>query len=443
MESEYDMSIMARVLTPLILACFVSAVLPSISSAAGPGLAESCNVELIAHLDIEGGGMIDVRDGIACIGHMAPPYATSILDVSDPGRPRILSRLKTRANTHSHKARICGNIMITNSEQYSDSTLGYVFNTLLGRGEEVGLGVYDISDPSNPAEIAFMKAGGMSLNNIPAGVHRFEFDCERKLAYISATADGYRGNIVMIIDMSDPRNPREIGRWWLTGQWEAGGERPTWKRNECHVHHPNRLNDRLYVPLWFGGFAIVDISNISSPKTLSYLNPEHSSPIHTTLPVGHDIMGRRWLVVFDEDITDECENPAASMWLVDISDEGKPDIVSSFQVAEGGTYSRCDGKKGKRFGAHQPHEFVGEDNLVYAAWFSAGLQIIDISNPYEPKQVGYYVPEPVSGYDFPQGNDVFVDDKGLIYLIDRNNGLDILRFTGKRADGEKQVCPSE
>jgi hypothetical protein len=70
------------------------------------------------------------------------------------------------------------------------------------------------------------------------------------------------------------------------------------------------------------------------------------------------------------------------------------------------------------------------DNLVYAAWFSAGLRIIDISNPYQPKEIAYYVPEPMGINEFPQTNDVFVDERGLIYLIDRYNGLDIVRFSG-------------
>jgi hypothetical protein len=119
------------------------------------------------------------------------------------------------------------------------------------------------------------------------------------------------------------------------------------------------------------------------------------------------------------------------MWSVDITDEENPVSAAVFRVPEGGKYSFCDGKKGKRFGAHQPHEHVGEDNLVYATWFSGGLRIIDISDPYHPEEVGYYVPEPVAGNEFPLSNDVFVDESGLIYLIDRNNGLDILRYTGE------------
>jgi hypothetical protein len=408
---------------------------PGVGADAGP--AESHNVVMVGHLDIEGGGMVDVRDGIACIGHMEPPFATSILDVSDPARPRILSRIKTRAGTHSHKARICDNIMIANCEQYAEWKMGYVLNTVFRRELDVGLSIFDVSEPTDPTEIAFMQAGGVNLNNAPAGVHRFEFDCKRKLAYISATADGYRGNIVKIMDLSASGNPMEVSRWWLNGQWVEGGEEPTWRRNQHRVHHPNRMGDRLYVPLWFGGFAIVDISDITNPTTVTHVQYRRQSPTHTTLPLAHKIMGRSWLIVFDEDISDECEEPQASMWIVDITDEEDPVSAAVFRVPEGGKYSFCDGKKGKRFGAHQPHEHVGEDNLVYATWFSGGLRIIDISDPYHPEEAGYYVPEPVAGNEFPLSNDVFVDESGLIYLIDRNNGLDILRYTGEKENGRE------
>ena len=59
------------------------------------------------------------------------------------------------------------------------------------------------------------------------GVHRFDFD--GRYAYISPTATGYVGNIVMILDLADPAKPVEVGRWWIPGQWEAGGENYPWR----------------------------------------------------------------------------------------------------------------------------------------------------------------------------------------------------------------------
>jgi hypothetical protein len=57
-----------------------------------------------------------------------------------------------------------------------------------------------------------------------------------------------------------------------------------------------------------------------------------------------------------------------------------------------------------------------------------GTSIVDIANPNLPAEVGHYIPEPVGGNPSPQSNDVDVDDNGLIYLMDRVNGFDILEY---------------
>jgi hypothetical protein len=80
-----------------------------------------------------------------------------------------------------------------------------------------------------------------------------------------------------------------------------------------------------------------------------------------------------------------------------------------------------------RFGAHQPAEHM-EDTLVYASWFSGGLRVIDIADPALPVEIAHYIPEPAAGEASPQSNDVDVDSRGLVYLLDRNRGLDILEL---------------
>jgi len=266
--------------------------------------------------------------------------------------------------------------------------------------------------------------GGLSSGG--TGVHRFQLDCQRKLVYASSSADGFQGNFTTIIDISDPTKPREVGRWWFPGQHVSGGERPAWSGTSIRTHHPLRLNDRLYVSLWFGGFAILDISDVRQPRLVSHVNydDKNGAPTHTALAVDHRIMGKNWLIVFDEEMGGG--DPPAFMRVFDITDERQPKTVAVFHVPRDPS-----GKTGGRFGAHQPHEHVGPDNLVYAAWFSGGLRVIDISNPYRPAEVGYYIPKPdKEGGRFAESNDVFVDQDGLVYLIDRAKGLDILRFTG-------------
>jgi hypothetical protein len=52
--------------------------------------------------------------------------------------------------------------------------------------------------------------------------------------------------------------------------------------------------------------------------------------------------------------------------------------------------------------------------------------MIDIKDPAAPTEIGWFIPDPPPGRACPQSNDVCVDDRGLVYLIDRHEGLDII-----------------
>ena len=51
-----------------------------------------------------------------------------------------------------------------------------------------------------------------------------------------------------------------------------------------------------------------------------------------------------------------------------------------------------------------------------------------------PREVGYFIPEPVAGKSAPQSNDVALDARGLIYIVDRHVGFDMLEFEGVRSN---------
>jgi len=80
-------------------------------------------------------------------------------------------------------------------------------------------------------------------------------------------------------------------------------------------------------------------------------------------------------------------------------------------------------------GCHQPCEKVTGTEIP-VAWFAHGLRIIDISRPHALKEVAYYMPDVPQGSERVQSNDVTVDDRGLIYLLDRVRGLHILERIG-------------
>ncbi|MBI2316913.1 MAG: hypothetical protein HYU75_07860, partial [Betaproteobacteria bacterium] len=48
-----------------------------------------------------------------------------------------------------------------------------------------------------------------------------------------------------------------------------------------------------------------------------------------------------------------------------------------------------------------------------------GLRVVDFSNPHRPREAAWYLPATAPGAQRAQSNDVTVDDRGLIYLIDR------------------------
>jgi hypothetical protein len=219
----------------------------------------------------------------------------------------------------------------------------------------------------------------------------------------------------------------------LPGQWIEGGEEPYWDPSKVsyHHHHPIVLGDRAYLGYWDAGFIILDISNLRRPHIVSRgdYSPPYGGAFHTALPINRDILNRKWLVVFQESTAPYIMEGKKLMWMVDISTETNPVPVATFQVPE----ENFNLTKG-RFGPHQPYEDVRvKDNLIYASWFSAGLRVINITNPYNPIEVGYYIPPKPENQEMIQTNDVFVDDRGLIYIIDRlERGLDILEYIGPR-----------
>jgi hypothetical protein len=365
------------------------------------------NTTLVAHVDIAGGGQVWVDGTTLYVGHMSAPHGTTIVDIADPRSPRVLATLDIPAGYHSHKVRVANGTMVVNHER-------------LGPGGDAsfggGLGIYDVSDPGHPVLRCKWQTAG-------AGVHRFSFD--GRYAYISPTVDGYAGRIVMILDLADPSKPQEVGRWWLPGQWLAGGEHPTITDGRGPLcHHPLRLGDRLYVSYWHHGGAILDISDMTQPRLVGRLDTSATfpHPTHTLLTVPEPLKGRRVMVVADEDVDARFPAGPAFLWIYDITNESAPVPISTFQVAG----ADPDGSPQPTMtGCHQPSErFSG--TIVPCAWFAQGLRLLDISDPFAPKEIGSYLPDPQSGEQRPSSNDVTIDDRGLLYLADRQGGVDIL-----------------
>jgi hypothetical protein len=83
-----------------------------------------------------------------------------------------------------------------------------------------------------------------------------------------------------------------------------------------------------------------------------------------------------------------------------------------------------------RFGTHQLREIIDKDCLCFVTWFAGGLRVMDISDPANPKERGYFIPKPGDGLAAPLTNDVAKDTRGLYWVTDKARGLDVIEFSG-------------
>jgi hypothetical protein len=409
----------------------------------------SRNIRRLAHLDIEGGGEVVVRGSYAYVGHMKPPMGTSIIDVSDPAHPEVVAHVAPPDEwSHTHKVKVVGDLMITNvemdrrhflrkgdkiaglrAEGLSDDQIAdrllvkasdiAVLEEALGRGyHSGGFRVWDISDKTAPKLLSYVKTHGF-------GVHRFDMDAN--YAYISTEMEGYVGNILVIYDLSDPTNPTEVSRWHMPGQHVANGETPTGVGYSHRLHHAMRCGDELWAAVWHAGIRVLDASDITKPTLKgSYRFPKGiPEPTHTVMPLEQTINGRRYAISIDEEHDHKPGRLHGFIWVMDVTDLNNMEPIAAWDLSE----RLCPwvGEAGVRFGGHQFREKL-DSTLIYATWFAGGLRVLDVADPHLPVEVAHFM-EPGPSGAAPQSNDVDVDDNGLIYVLDRNRGLDILEMT--------------
>lgn len=146
----------------------------------------------------------------------------------------------------------------------------------------------------------------------------------------------------------------------------------------------------------------------------------------TCLPMPEPLKGRKIMVVADEDVAKLWPAAPAFTWIYDITEERCPIPIATFQVPG---LDKDGSPQPPMMGCHQPSErFTG--TVIPFAWFAQGLRVLDIADPFAPKEVAYYKPNPPAGFELASSNDVTMDRRGLCYLIDRQRGVDIIETSG-------------
>ena len=155
------------------------------------------------------------------------------------------------------------------------------------------------------------------------------------------------------------------------------------------------------------------------------------------------------MLIVDEQIRNECQEPRQLAWFVDVTSEAHPMVISNFQVpAESGHF--CS--RGGRFGTHASNEGMAPmfyKKIAFLSYFNAGVRAVDVRDPFLPKEIGFFVPAITAATDKRcaklngqdtckvaiQTNNVETDDRGYIYIVDRaNTGMHILELTDQARD---------
>jgi len=389
---------------------------------------------------------------------------TSIVDVTDPVRPQYLHHIPGAAG----EAEAGGASMVRVCEgrdlPKGDRAKTYLLRTLGRLAHEI----WDVTDPRRPALITTIVRG-------LGETHKNWWECATGIAYLVADGrpQGWRTNrMTKIYDLSDPANPRFIRDFGLAGQ-EPGSDAT--RTAPPGVHGPIALRNRVYFAYGTGADGVLQIVDrdrllngdpssadrfAPTPETLRFpqigrldMPPDwggHTSYPVLGMPISDHMLNvngrvRDFVLLVSESLRNECQEFRQLTFLVDITTPSKPHTVSTFEVPEQpGDFCR----RGGRFGPHSSHESFAPiyyRKLVFLAYFNAGVRVVDIRNPFAPREVAFFIPAVTPStakrcvkIDAAerckvaiQTNNVEADDRGLIYLADRaDTGLHIVELTG-------------
>src|SRR3954453_14950350 len=279
---------------------------------------------------------------------------------------------------------------------------------------------------------------------------------------------------------SDPRRPGRVLMYETAPSTEASGKQnlyvvdiskarsgvvkeiATWNTKIGDPDADTRLHSltlsadgkRAYLAYLGGGFLVADTSDfaLDRPKPAVRLVTPVANRVHWGNPGAHSAIGLPgrpdWAMTTDEvygqlgGLLPAHGCPWGWVRFLNVKDPVRPKVASEYKLPINDA-SKCadtppDRENLASFSSHNP---TLTRHLVFVTWHSAGLQVIDDSDPAHPRGAAEYVPEPlpyVSQEDpaLSSGRDKVVMwsfpiiQNGLVYAIDLRNGLYIFKYHG-------------
>ena len=177
-----------------------------------------------------------------------------------------------------------------------------------------------------------------------------------------------------------------------------------------HVHDAYVLNDTAYLNCGNDGFKIVDFHYLDLPGGMA---PTELATLTSYPDAGYNHSG--WLSDDGNTYAMQDENHGYDVKLLDVSDFNNISVISTFNS---GMNAQC-----------MAHNGIIKGDLLYLAYYHDGLRIIDISDPSTPTQVSNYDTYSPSSYNsykgawgvypnLPSGNIIVSDMQSGLYILD-------------------------
>jgi hypothetical protein len=382
----------------------------SLTLPSAPPLRQSDNVELLGNIPGSAAGMVFKDDHAFVTG-----FATglTVYDISTPESPTPVGALPL-PHFENEDVDLCGDTLLIANDR-ADEDLGAV------------LYVIDISEPATPTLASALPLGAR-LDGRGAG-HIANFvtaDCTQ------VWVDG--GDEVDVIDLTDPAAPVYVGDFV-----SAASESEAFR-----VSHDTELDDKGVAWSVGGGGAAgyrPNPDDPTKPTLFASTNAEGTNPspewndfiLHNSQRRGDT------LLVTEEDYidTDAEPNPGScngqgrfETWRI------RPGAGAMTPIDSWQTELNAEDSKAPVTINCSSHWFDERGGIAAVAWYEQGTRLLDVRNPGNIRQIGYYLP--VNGstwaaYWAPNADDI-------VYTADVYRGIDVLRVKGA---GRPEEAPTQ
>ncbi|MBC8323444.1 MAG: choice-of-anchor B family protein [Candidatus Marinimicrobia bacterium] len=248
-----------------------------------------------------------------------------------------------------------------------------------------GVDIISLEDPFNPYLVSSYTSSTLSAHNL------FIAD---GYAYLVGSAGGAGGTSpwqgIIILDLSDPENPNEVSRW-----------------EEAYIHDLYVKNDTAYAcGISLGSLFMIDVSDKLNPTTMV----EHN----------YSNYGCHAVWVSDDSkyaITADEEN-AGYIRIFDIQDFNNINLLATWYPNEPQASNKSS------------HNVFFKDDLLYISYYVYGTRIVDMSDPSNPVEIGFYDFYPGQGglYNGNWGTYPYTGN-GLVYSTDfSGNGFFVMSY---------------